>query len=76
MLSSTETAALLPEGDESTVTKTVLGGIANFSVVVNAVVMEVVLIVELNAVLRVVLVVRFASKLELVEIEDRVLELA
>ena len=71
MLPSTETAALLPEGDESTVTRTVLGGLAKLSVVVNAVVLEVVLIVELNVVPREVLVVKLDSnsRVELVDVE-------
>ncbi len=73
-LPSTETTVLLPEGDEATVTRTVLTGLAKFPVLVNAVVMEVVSIVELNVLPRVLLVVKFTSKLGL-EIEDRVDEL-
>jgi len=64
ILPSTETAALLPEEDESTVTKTVLGELARLSVVV-----EVVLIVELNVVPREVLVVKLDSRVELVDVE-------
>ena len=76
MLPSTETAALLPEGDESTVTRTVVGGLAKFFViVVNAVVLIVVLIVELNVVPRVVLVVKLDSRLELGDVEVRVVKL-
>jgi hypothetical protein len=75
MLPSTETAALLPEGDESTVTRTVLDGLAKLSVMVNAVVLEVVLIVELNVVPREVLVVKFDSRVELVDVDVWVLEL-
>jgi len=83
---STETAALTPEGDESTVTRIVLGESARFSffAVVNAVVLEVVLIVvcvvvelvcvvvEFIVVPRTVilLVVEFVFKVELVVIED------
>jgi hypothetical protein len=83
---STETAALEPEGDETTVTKIVLGGSARFSFfdVVNAVVLEIVLIVdsvlvelvwvvvEFIVVLRGVaaLIVEFGFNVELVVIED------
>ena len=77
MRPSTETAALFPEGDESTVTRTVLGGLAKFRfvVVVSEVALEVVLVVELIVVPRVLLVVKFATRLELVDIEVRVVEL-
>jgi hypothetical protein len=83
---STKTAALVPEGDETTVTKIVLGGSARFSFfdVVNAVVLEIVLIVdsvlvelvwvvvEFIVVPRAVaaLIVEFVFNVELVVIED------
>jgi hypothetical protein len=54
----------------------VVGGLAKFFViVVNAVVLIVVLIVELNVVPRVVLVVKLDSRLELGDVEVRVVEL-